>query len=146
MSASLGLKLYNLGHRRDAGQDGLRPPRPAGRLAWLHVPNEAQVSPMLALARRLIEEDGIEVVMTCLSAIAARDGIIAQPPPGETPAEARAFLDHWQPEIAVFAEGELRPAVLHQAAGRKIPLVLVNGRAPRFLRDRDGWYPGHLCP
>lgn len=142
MSASLGLKLYNLGQRRDTGQDAQRPPRPSGGLAWLHVPNEAQVSPMLALARRLVEEDGIKVLMTCPHEIAARDGVTFQPAPGETPTEAHDFLDHWRPEIAIFAEGELRPAVLHQAAVRKIPLLLVNGRAPRFLRDRDGWYPG----
>jgi len=142
MSASLGLKLYNLGQRRDPGHDTLRPLRPAGRLAWLHAPNEAQLSPMLALARRLVDEDGIEVLMTSPHEVAARDGVITQPPPGETPADARDFLDHWRPEIAIFAEGELRPAVLHQAAGRKIPLLLVNGRTPRFLRDRDGWYPG----
>jgi len=142
MSASIGLKLYNLGHRRDSGQDARRPPRPSGGLVWLHVPNEAQISPMLALARRLIDEDGTEVLITSPAEIGARDGVTTQPPPGESPAEAHEFLDHWRPDIAIFAEGELRPAVLHQAAARKIPLLLVNGSAPRFLRDRDGWYPG----
>ena len=142
MSASIGLKLYNLGHRRDSGQDARRPPRPSGGLVWLHVPNEAQISPMLALSRRLIDEDGIEVLITSPAEIGARDGVTTQPPPGETPAEAHEFLDHWRPDLAIFAEGELRPAVLHQAAARKIPLLLVNGSAPRFLRDRDGWYPG----
>lgn len=97
---------------------------------------------MLALARRLIDEDGIEILLTSPHGISARDGLIAQLPPGETPADAREFLEHWRPEIAVFAEGELRPAILNQADVRKIPLLLVNGRAPRFPRDRDGWYPG----
>ena len=36
MPASLGLKLYNLGHRRDQVTDGgERPARPPGRLVWL---------------------------------------------------------------------------------------------------------------
>lgn len=142
MVASLGLKLYTLGHRREAGGEAERPPRPAGPLAWLHVPGEAQAGPMFALARRLIEDDGVAVIMTCPQPLALRDGVILQLPPGETPADAKAFLDHWRPEIGVFSDGELRPALIHQATERRIPLVMVNARGPRFLRDRDGWYPG----
>ena len=142
MPASLGLKLYNLGQRRDATRTVDRPPRPAGRLAWLHAPGPGQASPMLALARRLIDEDGRAVLMTCPADITPRDGILLQPPAPDTPADARAFLDHWSPEIAIFAEGELRPATLHEAAERGIPLLLVNGQTPPLLRERDGWYPG----
>ncbi len=143
MPASLGLKLYNLGHRRDQVVDGAdRPARPPGRLVWLHAPNAGQASPLLALARRLIEEDGLAVLLTSPAVIAPRDGVVLQPPPEDTPAEVRAFLDHWRPEIAVFAEGELRPAALQETDDRRIPLLLVNGRAPGFLRERDSWYPG----
>jgi 3-deoxy-D-manno-octulosonic-acid transferase len=70
--------------------------------------------------------------------------VILQPPPEDIPAEVRSFLDHWRPEIAIFAEGELRPVAIHDCAERAIPLILVNGRAPIFLRDRDSWYPGLL--
>lgn len=142
MPASLGLKLYNLGNRREPGPGALRPQRPAGGLAWLHAPAEDQASPMLALARRLVEEDGVAVLLTCPLALPPRGGILHQPPPADTPADARNFLDHWRPDIAIFAEGELRPAVLHEAAERRIPLMLVNGRNPHLLRERDAWYPG----
>lgn len=142
MPASLGLKLYNLGQRREATRPADRPARPAGRLVWLHAPGPAQVSPMFALARRLIDEDGLAVLITSPASTGPRDGVILQPPPPDSPAEVRAFLDHWAPEIALFAEGEIRPSALHEAAERDIPLVLVNGQTPSFLRDRDGWYPG----
>ncbi|MBA3911275.1 MAG: 3-deoxy-D-manno-octulosonic acid transferase [Rhodobacter sp.] len=142
MAASLGLKLYNLGHRREAGQGSPRAQRPAGTLVWLHAPTEDQASPMLALAHRLIEEDGVAVLLTCPLELPARKGVIHQPPPSDTPTESRAFLDHWRPEIIVLAGGELRPAVLHEAGERKLPVLLVNGRAPVFQRDRDVWYPG----
>lgn len=142
MAASLGLKLYNLGQRRDRGQDAQRPPRPKGGLVWLHAPSETQVSPMLALARRLIVEDGVGVLMTCPLELPARPGVVHQPPPGDSPAEVRAFLDHWKPDVVVFSDGELRPAALHESANRKLPVLMVNGRAPGFLRERDGWYPG----
>ncbi|MFC3085976.1 3-deoxy-D-manno-octulosonic acid transferase [Tabrizicola soli] len=142
MPASLGLTLYNLGQRREPGAEAARPRRPAGRLVWLHAPGEAAAPAMLALAGRLVEEDGVAVLLTCPAALPQRAGVILQPPPPDTPSEARAFLDHWRPEAAVFSEGELRPAILHEAAERAIPMLLVNARAPTFLRERDGWYPG----
>ena len=142
MAASLGLTLYNLGQRREPGDALARPVRPAGRLVWLHAPGDGLISPMQALARRIVEEDGLPVLLTAPEAVAAHKGVIVQPPPADTPTEARAFLDHWRPEIALFAGGQLRPAVMHEAAERKIPMLVVNGTAPAFLRERDGWYPG----
>jgi 3-deoxy-D-manno-octulosonic-acid transferase len=143
MAPPLGLKLYNLGNRREGPvRIGDRPARPPGRLVWLHAPNAAQTSPMLALARRLIDEDGVVVVLTSPVSLAAHSGTILQPPPEDTPADVRTFLDHWRPEVAVFAEGELRPVALHESGDRGIPLILVNGKAPGLLRERDSWYPG----
>ncbi|MCU0828820.1 MAG: 3-deoxy-D-manno-octulosonic acid transferase [Tabrizicola sp.] len=142
MAASLGLKLYNLGHRREPGTVTVRPPRPSGPLAWLHAPNSAQVSPMLALAQRLSGEDGMTSVLTCPVDLAPREGILLQLPPPDTPVDVRAFLDHWRPDVAIFSEGELRPAALHESHERGIPLLMVNARTPVFLRERDSWYPG----
>ncbi|MBL9061789.1 glycosyltransferase N-terminal domain-containing protein [Tabrizicola sp.] len=142
MASPLGLTLYNLGQRREPGEDQTRPARPTGRLLWLHAPGEGLVSPMRALARRLVEEDGLPVLLTAPVPVASLPGVIVQPPPVDSPVDARAFLDHWRPEIAVFAGGQLRPAVMHETAERKIPMLVVNGKAPAFLRERDGWYPG----
>ena len=142
MASSLGLTLYNLGQRREPGEGASRPPRPAGRLVWLHAPGEGLVSPMRALARRLVAEDGLPVLLTAPAPMPPLPGVIIQPPPADSPADARAFLDHWRPEIAIFAGGQLRPAVMHEAGERQIPMLVVNGKAPAFLRERDGWYPG----
>ncbi|MBL9074326.1 glycosyltransferase N-terminal domain-containing protein [Tabrizicola sp.] len=142
MASPLGLTLYNLGQRREPGEGASRPSRPAGRLLWLHAPGEGLVSPMRALARRLVEEDGLPVLLTAPVAMPPLPGVILQPPPVDSPVDARAFLDHWRPEIALFAGGQLRPAVMHEAGERQIPMLLVNAKAPAFLRERDGWYPG----
>lgn len=142
MAASLGLTLYNLGQRRDPAEAQARPPRPAGRLVWVHAPGEALLGPTRALARRLVEEDGLPVLLTAPETGPALHGVVMQPPPPDTAADARAFLDHWRPEVAIFAGGQLRPAVMHETAERKIPMLVVNGKAPAFLRERDGWYPG----
>ena len=142
MASSLGLTLYNLGQRREPGEGASRPPRPAGRLVWLHAPGEGLVSPIRALARHLVVEDGLPVLLTAPVEMPPLPGVIIQPPPVDSPVDARAFLDHWRPEIALFAGGQLRPAVMHEAAERQIPMLLVNAKAPAFLRERDGWYPG----
>lgn len=142
MAYSLGLTLYNLSNRREAGQVHDRPPRPAGRLVWLHAPTAEIARSMVELARRLIDEDGLPVLFTTPATVAPRPGLILQRPPADTPAEVRSFLDHWSPEIALFSEGELRPALLHEANDRKLPVLMVAARSPYILRERDGWYPG----
>jgi len=142
MPLTLGMKLYALGHRHDAHPGQNRPARPVGELAWLHVPSVEQISPMLALAGRLIEEDGMAILMTAPFELPPRDRVIHQPPPGDSLGDTQAFVAHWRPDVAIFSEGELRPAVLHEAGERRIPLLMVNSRLPRLLRDRDAWYPG----
>ena len=142
MVRSLGLTLYNLRSQREAGKASAWPDRPAGRLIWLHAPSSDATRGVLALVQRLIEEDAMAVLLTCPMDSAPRTGLICQRPPVDQQAEVCAFLDHWRPEAALFTDGELRPALLHEAAERGIPLVLANARAPYLLRDRAGWFPG----
>lgn len=142
MAISLGLTLYNLANRRDQGPGPDRPGRPAGRLVWLHAPGSDTLRAMLKLAGRLWEEDGVHVLLTSPADPGPHKGLIRQPPPLDTPAEAKSFLSHWAPELAILAEGEIRPALLAEATQRKLPMMIVGGREPHFPRDRDGWYPG----
>lgn len=142
MASSLGLKLYNLANRRKPAAAEDRPARPAGRLVWLHAPGAEAARSLLDLARRLAEEDGVQVVMTCADPLPPHDGVILQPSPPDTPETARAFLDHFRPELAVFSEGELRPASMAEADRMGVPMILVNGREPSLLQGRDHWYPG----
>jgi 3-deoxy-D-manno-octulosonic-acid transferase len=142
MAYSLGLTLYNLRPRRDIAVSSERLPRPAGRLVWLHAPSIDAARSIMELARRLVDDDGVVVLLTCPVTSPARAGVLHQPPPGDTPSEVRSFLDHWKPEVVVFAEGELRPALVHEAQERKLPMIVVNGRAPYILRERGGWFPG----
>ena len=142
MAYSLGLTLYNLANRRDAAPAATRAARPDGRLVWLHVPTPDQASSMLELARRLVMGDGHCVLITCPAPLVLPQGVLQDAAPHDTPADCKAFLAHWQPELAIFTDGELRPALLHQSVDHKIPLIMVQGRTPYLLRERDGWYPG----
>jgi len=143
MSYSFGLTLYSLAGRRDAVARGAWPVRPRGRLIWLHGAQAAGVGSLLALARRLVEDEGLPVLLTAPDPRpAAPPGVVVVPPPADTMAEVQAFLVHWNPELIVFSDGELRPALLHAAAARSLPVLMVNARAPHLPTGRDGWYPG----
>lgn len=136
MAFSLGLTLYNLGGRPE-GVVNAPPARPGGSLVWLHAP-EGTRGAMTELARRLIEEDGVPVLLTCEGAPATE--AIVQPPPIDFVRDMAAFYAHWKPDVVVMAGGELRPMAVHEAGQRKIPVILVEGRSPRLLRE--GFFPG----
>jgi 3-deoxy-D-manno-octulosonic-acid transferase len=142
MGHSLGLALYNLtaGRTREALPDW--PDRPDGRLVWLHAPVRGSVPALLELARRLIAETGVTILLTRPGATPHPKGMTEAEPPPDTPAAARAFLDHFRPDIAVMADGELRPALLHEASARRLPVILVDARTPYLPAGRKGWFPG----
>lgn len=149
MAISFGRTLYNLSARRrsealaEGEVESIRPARPAGRLIWLHTPDLHPASAMPQLALRLMAELGVNVLLTCPKFLqVALPGIIEQAPPPDTAAKASAFLTYWQPDLAIMAEGELRPALLLEAADRRVPMLMVDARAPYLLKAHNGWFPG----
>jgi 3-deoxy-D-manno-octulosonic-acid transferase len=143
MAYSLGLTLYNLG-RRGAGEAPPPdlPARPDRAVVWLHAPSADAARPARALARRIVASLGAAVVLTAPVGSPEEPGTMLVPTPADAPSAARAFLDHWRPAIGVLFEGEMRPALIHEASARGVPLVLAEGRAPVLPRGRNGWWPG----
>ena len=66
------------------------------------------------------------------------EGVTHQFAPLDAPAYVRRFLDHWEPDIALFAESELWPNMILETDARGVPLVLVNARVSErsYLRWR----------
>lgn len=143
MAYSLGLTLYNLANRAKEATSPPRPPRPQGPLIWLQAAGPDSVPQLLGLARRLEEDHGVNVVLSSATAPQKLPaGVIWQPNPIDNATEARALLDYWTPDLIAQAEGELRPALLHEAHARQIPSALIDARSPAILRGREGWWPG----
>jgi 3-deoxy-D-manno-octulosonic-acid transferase len=123
-----------LGERR--GESTL--PRPAGALVWIHGASVGETNSLLPLVQRLTA-DRIRVLLTSGTVTSARlmarrlpPGAIHQFVPLDCPTYVRRFLDHWQPDLAIFAESELWPNLIASSDDRGIPLVLVNARmSPR---------------
>ena len=92
----------------------------------------------MQLANKLTAEDGLS---TLLTGPAGSDQLA---PPADQPADVKAFLNHWKPDLIVLSDGEIRPALLFEAEARSIPAMVVDGREPYIARGRDGWFPGLL--
>lgn len=115
--------------------------RPKGTVLWLHAASLGEISQTRALLDTLLLGD-ITVLVTTVSQSGA-DWVAREFPqvthqflPLDTPLAVTRFLDHWQPQAAVFVEGDLWPRLLLDAAARDIPLLLLNAR-PSKSRDRS---------
>lgn len=142
MTFSPGLTLYALRHRGTRATWTPPGARPDGTVIWLHASRAETVAPLVALARRLIAEDGVTVTLTADTPPPPAPRLFTAPPPPHSLADARAFLEHWKPAVGVLADGVLPPALIQDASARGIPLVLVDGRAPSLPRALKGWFPG----
>jgi len=118
-------------------------PRPDGALVWLHVGSEAEAMGIFELVERLRDERGdVGVLITTarhgpdelLMARLPDDVVVQYAPYGVGPA-AEAFFAHWRPDVAIWADNRLEPALIVAADRAGIPLFLIDARVP----DRPGW-------
>jgi 3-deoxy-D-manno-octulosonic-acid transferase len=108
--------------------------RPAGSLIWVHASSVGETLAALPLVRRLTER-GPTVLLTTGTVTAAQVAEPQIPPraihqfvPIDTPAAVARFLDHWRPDLVLFAESELWPTTLRALEHRAVPLAIVNAR------------------
>ncbi len=121
-------------------------PRPAGPLIWLHAASVGESLSLLPLTERLLQaRPGVSLLVTTGSVTSARlmgerlpAGAFHQFLPVDRPAYVRRFLDHWQPDLVLWAESEFWPNMVSTIAQRRIPLVLINGRVS--ARSFAGWH------
>lgn len=108
-------------------------PRPAGRLLWFHAASVGETMSVLPVIQALAGRT--EILLTTGTVTSAR--LAAERLPGfarhqfvplDHPDWVGAFLDHWQPDAAVFVESELWPGLLGGCDARGIPRLLINAR------------------
>lgn len=124
-AARLGERMGAAGHDR-----------PDGQLVWFHAASVGEAASLLELLRRLGEG---RADLTCLITsgtvtsaqfVASRipEGCIHQFVPLDVQLWVTRFLDHWRPDLAVWTESELWPAMLVETYRRGIPMLLINAR------------------
>jgi 3-deoxy-D-manno-octulosonic-acid transferase len=110
--------------------------RPAGPLAWLHAASVGETNALLPLIAELRKaRPDVALLLTTGTVTSARiaaerlgAGVIHQYIPLDAPQYVARFLDHWQPNLGVFMEGDVWPNLVLDATRRGVPLALVNGR------------------
>lgn len=111
-------------------------PRPAGQLAWFHAASVGETLSILPLMSALAERrHSLSFLLTTGTVTSAQLAAERLGPrtrhqyaPLDVPEYVGSFLDHWRPDLAVFAESEIWPNLILESTERAIPLALVNAR------------------
>ncbi|PIE07874.1 MAG: 3-deoxy-D-manno-octulosonic acid transferase [Rhodobacterales bacterium] len=117
--------------------------RPEGPLLWLHVGSEREALGIPNLIEQLhVERDDIAILVTVArrgpdELLAARlpQGTAVQPVPDPMPHAVSLFLDHWRPDVCIWAGSTLETTLITAVDRAGVPLFLVDARVP----DRTGW-------
>ncbi|HEY3888970.1 MAG TPA: glycosyltransferase N-terminal domain-containing protein [Caulobacteraceae bacterium] len=111
-------------------------PRPDGPLVWLHGASVGESVSLLPLIARIrTERPELTALVTSgtrtsadLLAKRLPAGAIHQYAPVDAPAAVARFLEHWRPDLGLFAESELWPNLILGARRRGVRLALVSAR------------------
>ncbi|MGB0496947.1 MAG: 3-deoxy-D-manno-octulosonic acid transferase [Rubricella sp.] len=123
--------------------------RPDGELFWFHAASVGEALSLVQTVRMLRSARPEAAVLVTTGTVTSarlvrermKDGIIHQFAPLDLPGARRRFLDHWHPDVAIFAESELWPGLLAAIASRGVPLVLLNARLSLRSYRRWRWAP-----
>ncbi|MEM9668600.1 MAG: glycosyltransferase N-terminal domain-containing protein [Pseudomonadota bacterium] len=125
----------------------LQPP-PGGELIWLHGASVGETKLLVNLAKaiqkRRPEAFFLFTSQTRTSAELMEDLPLAralhQFAPIDTPSATKRFIAHWQPDLCIFAEGEIWPNLLRAAQVSEAKLALVNARmTPKSISNWTRW-------
>lgn len=116
-----------------------------GPLVWLHGASVGESQLLLELGQRLLAaRPDLMLLFTSQTQTSARlvgpalpDRAIHLMAPLDTPAIAKRFIQHWQPDLCIFGESEIWPNLLLEAEKAGSRRALVNAR----MTDRTarGW-------
>ena len=108
--------------------------RPTGPLVWVHAASVGETNAVLPLIEQIVET-GSRVLLTTVTVTSSQvaqkrlpKGALHQFVPVDIAPFVRSFLDHWQPDMALFVESEIWPLTMSELNHRDIPLIIINGR------------------
>ena len=126
--------------------------RPDGPLAWVHAASVGEAQSALSLITKMLRERiDLHILVTTGTVTSAKLLAERLPPrsfhqfvPVDRHRWVQRFLDHWEPNLAVWIESEFWPNLIAQTAARNIPIVLANGRISRKSAANWRMFPGFI--
>ncbi|MGZ2255852.1 3-deoxy-D-manno-octulosonic acid transferase [Roseobacter sp. A03A-229] len=152
MGRSFSMAAYRALSRRSAARS-FTPSgtRPDGELVWLHAAEASNLLALQDLAQRLCAaRNRLQVLITLPdrdSLDAARttspktEFVHLEELPSEHPSAVGKFLQHWAPDMCIWAWGRLRPTLVHETRAQGCPMVLIDADTGGFDGRRDRWLP-----
>jgi len=144
---SLSLAAYRVlswGVANSAGQPAMT--RPEGEVIWVHISGQDRQRAVVDFCRRLQQTRPVlSVLLTAPSDADLRRWDQSEYPlvnlPPEHAGAARAFLDHWRPDIGLWVGGGLMPNIITRADERGIPLILIEAKIDIRIARGARWLP-----
>lgn len=147
----LPLTFYNLFapvlSRLRAGPNQFEPtqPRPDGPLIWLHAVNTDNRSLLSEIVSNLSDQiPDLWVLVTALDETSYElpDNCILQTVPDDSLESVQEFFKYWQPNVAVWLMGNLRPNLIFHAAKTGVPIFLLDTGVAIEASRSFGMWPG----
>lgn len=122
--------------------------RPEGDVLWVHATSETRAAALMQIVTRLhAMRPDLHLLLTLPSGVSApqhlRPYMTALTVPGDTMPEITTFLDRWSPDLCLWTGGYLQHDLIHEAARRQVPMVLIDAEESalatgrwRLLRNR----------
>lgn len=110
--------------------------RPEGKLIWFHGASVGESLSMLPLINKLLENYSDAHIMVTTGTVTSAEVMGKRLPerafhqyiPIDNPKFVTRFIKHWHPDLVLWFESDLWPALLSGIKRKNIPLILVNGR------------------
>lgn len=124
--------------------------RPNGKLLWFHAASVGEALSIQSLVRRLGDENPAVSFLLTTGTRTSADVMASRLPPCtihqyiplDVLTFVREFLDHWQPDVAIWTESEFWPALMAETDRRGIPMLLINARMSARSYTRWRCLPG----
>ena len=125
--------------------------RPPGHLVWLHAASVGETNSILPLVEDILTAHPAQQILLTTGTLTSahivarwqsahgdlRARLKHQFAPLDRPAYIRRFLEHWQPQAALWVESEIWPNLVLACTKRDIPLIMLNGRLS--AKSFAGW-------
>ena len=108
------------------------------KVFWIHAASIGETNSVLPLIKEIIKKDDKILILLTTTTYSSsqlikktkfnKDNFQHRFLTLDVKFLVKKFLDHWQPEIAIFVDSEVWPNYLLELSNKKTPIILLNGR------------------